>query len=472
MTKRPVLKSALAMAIAACFSTGAAHADDVSITREFSANWYDPAHSGHGFGVEVIESGDDKALLAYWFTHDLEGKPLWLVGTGPIEGNTALVEAFVAEGGRFTNNFDPAQVQVKPWGALEFRFDSCESGSVSFVPDDRSLPSGVIPIRRLSSLFGSNCSGGISDDRPSNSSDDRDVEYMTNTGISAGAKGKLRFEQRSDRTDFEVELEDLPLGLYSLQIDGAEVAVIEVTSVNGRNRGEVEFRSPAEAGHPLLTFDPRGKRVDIAAGGQVVLTSAVFADDDDDQNDDGTPKQPPEGTPDFGSDHYELEVELFDDGPELEAELERRRDRIEFKVELEDVTPGNYTLQVGGITRGVLTVVSVPGGSEGELEFRYPQDATHLLLDFDPRGEAIALTGADGFEIGGVFPVTPSTEFDDDGDDDDDNGGDDDDRDDDGDDDNGGGGDDDDGDDNDGGGDDDADDDDDDADDDDDDDNG
>ena len=71
------------------------------------------------------------------------------------------------------------------------------------------------------------------------------------------------------------------------------------------------------------------------------------------------------GAPPFGNDLYRLQVELFNDGPEMEVELERRANRIDFKVELEDVAVGSYTLTVGGTQRGSLQVVSVPGGTEG-----------------------------------------------------------------------------------------------------------
>jgi len=186
----------MALAMAAGMSAGSASA--VTITREFTANWFDPSHSGHGFGIEVIDAPVGKTLVAYWFTHDLQGKPMWVVGSGPVERDKALVDAYVTSGGAFTNDFAPGAVQTTPWGALEFTFADCNSGSVRYVPDAAGAPTGVIPLTRATKLFGSACSGGISDDRKANSSDQRVVQYFNNTGVHALASGKTRFEQRSD----------------------------------------------------------------------------------------------------------------------------------------------------------------------------------------------------------------------------------------------------------------------------------
>ena len=171
----------------------------------------------------------------------------------------------------------------------------------------------------------------------------------------------------------------------------------------------------------------------------------------------GTPPPPPgggSGAPPFGDAVYEMSVEPSgNDGPELKAKLEQRASRVDFNVELEDLAAGTYGLVIGGTNQGSIVVRAVPGGTEGELEFRNPVESGHELLDFDPRGKFIDITSASGIVMTGVFPGTPTgtaSGGDSGGDDngDDDNGGDDSD------DDNGGhgGGDDDDDDDNSGGG--------------------
>jgi len=87
-----------------------------------------------------------------------------------------------------------------------------------------------------------------------------------------------------------------------------------------------------------------------------------------------------------------------------EIEIERRSNRLEFKVEIEDVTPGAYDLYVNDILRGVLNAVPVPGGVEGELEFRDPPQQGKVPLDFDPIGSSVEIR-QDGITIlSGISP--------------------------------------------------------------------
>lgn len=74
-----------------------------------------------------------------------------------------------------------------------------------------------------------------------------------------------------------------------------------------------------------------------------------------------------------------------------DAKYESRPDRVEFKVEIEDVPEGDYLLRVGGVERGVISVVATDSGPEGEIEFESPADDDELLLDFDPRGEVLEI---------------------------------------------------------------------------------
>lgn len=87
-----------------------------------------------------------------------------------------------------------------------------------------------------------------------------------------------------------------------------------------------------------------------------------------------------------------------------EIEIERRSNRIEFKVEIEDVAPGAYDLYVNDIHRGVLNAVPVPGGVEGELEFRDPPQPDKLPLDFDPIGSSIEIRKDEITILSGVSP--------------------------------------------------------------------
>lgn len=93
----------------------------------------------------------------------------------------------------------------------------------------------------------------------------------------AGADGKARFRIKSGKSRFNVEIEDVPVGSYALRVDGVEVATITAQTVPGTSHveGEVEFAQPSEPGKLPLTFDPRGKLIEVLAG-DVVALQQVF----------------------------------------------------------------------------------------------------------------------------------------------------------------------------------------------------
>ena len=404
MNLPPLRRSLLTLVL---LGTLASEAGALTITREFAGTWYDPAHSGHGFNFEVVGSGSNKNVLGSWYTYDNDGNPTWISAMGPVQGDTAVLRAWSTHGGAFGNSFDPSNVQVNDdWGSLTVKFSSCSQGTVQFNPNNPALASGNMPITRLSIPYNTSCSGGISgDSNQTSSSGGEIVQFMDNTGIVPAAQGKLKFDDSSTRTEFSAEAEDLPVGAYSLRVDGIQRGTISVVSVPGGTNGELEFRSPVEPGKVLLDFDPRGKLVQIAQGSTVYLT-ATFGS----AGTGTTPPPPPpgDGSPPFGNAEYEMSIEPGgNDGPELKARLRQRSDRVDFNVELEDLPAGNYGLVIDGINRGSINVQAVLGGTEGEIEFRNPVEPGKVLLNFDPRGKAIDITSNGGVVMGGLFPSTP-----------------------------------------------------------------
>ncbi|MGK2924579.1 MAG: hypothetical protein ACSLE2_03070 [Lysobacterales bacterium] len=100
-----------------------------------------------------------------------------------------------------------------------------------------------------------------------------DIEVdLTNAGVYPAASGDAKLEPRADRTDFSVEIEDVPAGSYDLRIGGALVGTLQAAlDIDGTVRGELEFRDPVEPGKILLDFDPRGQQIDVLEGNTVIL---------------------------------------------------------------------------------------------------------------------------------------------------------------------------------------------------------
>ncbi len=85
----------------------------------------------------------------------------------------------------------------------------------------------------------------------------------------------------------------------------------------------------------------------------------------------------------------------------------KKKDRMRFKVEVEDLTPANYDLMVEGVLEGVLDVRQLADGRiEAELEFDSKREPGKLPLDFDPRGKLITVERGGNVYLQVVFPGT------------------------------------------------------------------
>ena len=372
-------------------------AQALTITGGFSGSWYDPATNGQGFNIEVISGASGSEVVIYWYGFDASGNPVWAVGVGSVEGNSVSARLVRPLGISKTSGFeDVADVTLS--------FDDCENGNADFASGDEQVGTGSMDLVKITDVEGTDCTGGISDNV---SDEDPEIEIrvqLSNTGVFPDGSGHAKFEQVGDHTEFEVEIEDLPDGIYDLYVGGEFRGSLEVV---GGFESEIEFRSPVEDGKLLLDFDPRGQTLDVELDGVVVLTADMpteptgddggGAGDDDDDADDGDESD----EAGFG-----LKVELINTGlapdAEGEAEMEIRDDRTEFEVEVEHLPPGEYDLYVGGVLRGTFPVTDE---TEWELEFRDPVDDGHLPLDFDPRGELIEVMQNDAIYLFVVFPT-------------------------------------------------------------------
>jgi streptogramin lyase len=128
----------------------------ITISSGFTGNWFDTSESGHGFSIEVLPGNQ---MLAEWYVFAPNGGQSWIVATGPIAGNTAVLQGWqpVGPGGRFPPNFNSSQLQNQPWGTITFTFTDCNDGHVSWQPTANGYTSGSIPITRLTMPAGLSC---------------------------------------------------------------------------------------------------------------------------------------------------------------------------------------------------------------------------------------------------------------------------------------------------------------------------
>lgn len=390
------------------------------VTKNITGLWDLPDQERHGMTITVSQlTTGEKTVIAYLAAFDQMGQPTWLFAQGEVNGDNISGPLFKVSGPAF---LDPRGTpsNFEQVGTMDIAFSDCNNGLVSFQTPMEVIGTGGFRIQRISNLFRTRCTGGTVDDVPSSVMVTEFEVFLNNTGLDADASGKAEFEERPDRTEFSVEIEDLAAGDYDLLVDGIIRASITVNADNnGGTEGEVEFRSPAEPGKILLDFEPRGALLEITQAAAVYLSSNLPAQ--------GMPPPPPSGNgqpPPFAN--AEIEIDLTNQGviagAEGDAQLEQRVDRVDFDVEIEDLPVGDYTLFVEGIERATINVVDTPSGTEGEAEFRFPAEPGKLLLDFDPRGQSLSIQ-QNGIEfLAAGFPLMG------DGDDDDSGGGDDDDN--------------------------------------------
>lgn len=372
-----------------------AAAQDVVVTRHFSGLWQQPEHENHGFTLHVIQqSNGQKEAVAFWFAYGEDRESAWYIGQGPVIDNRIELELYKLSDIGFLESDDPNVNPADRVGTLVMSFDSCSHGTVTYDTNLPAVGSGTLPIQQLAWIMNTECTGGISDDTPANVllTEQRIGLNSARGGISGS--GHADFEERADRTEFSVEVEDLADGVYSILVGGVDRGDLVVSL----GIGETEFRSPVEAGKVLLTFDPRGKVIEVHDGQGAVLSSGttVFDGGDDGPGDDGGD----DGGSDIDFGNSDIETELDNTGvfplASGDAKLEPRADRTDFSVEIEDVPEGSYDVRIGGDIVGTIQAVMMQDGTiKGELEFRNPVEPGKILLDFDPRGQQIdVLDGA------------------------------------------------------------------------------
>ncbi len=126
----------------------------ISVNRavdwSFSGAWYDPARNGEGFLLAV--SGDDNpvaTLTWYTYTNDASGQQLWIIGSAPILGETAIFEMFQSEGATFGTDFSSTDVSKPYWGQIRVDFTDCNHIKATYNADVSGYGQGSVNLQRL-----------------------------------------------------------------------------------------------------------------------------------------------------------------------------------------------------------------------------------------------------------------------------------------------------------------------------------
>ena len=121
-----------------------------------TGSWYLDARDGEGYNIEIWGDDLDPQVLAYFYTYDDDGNQMWLVGSGPANGDTAVVPVQVTSGPVYGAGYNPDDVLREDWGTLTFKFATKDTGTVERA-STMGFGTTTVDIVRLTSVTGLAC---------------------------------------------------------------------------------------------------------------------------------------------------------------------------------------------------------------------------------------------------------------------------------------------------------------------------
>jgi hypothetical protein len=122
-----------------------------------SGSWFDPARTGEGFVVEILEDGRG---LVQWMTYDKNGEQMWMQGLGQFDPDSQelRVDDLMSYSGTYWgSDFVADDITASRFGSLTMTFSGCESATVEY--DSPEFGSGVQNLERLTTPLHINDAG-------------------------------------------------------------------------------------------------------------------------------------------------------------------------------------------------------------------------------------------------------------------------------------------------------------------------
>ncbi len=121
-----------------------------------TGSWYLDARDGEGYNIEIWGDDLDPQVLAYFYTYDEAGNQMWLVGSGPANGDTAVVPVQVTSGPVYGDDYDKDDVLREAWVPLTCKFATKYTGTVVRA-STMGFGTTTVDIVRLTSVTGLTC---------------------------------------------------------------------------------------------------------------------------------------------------------------------------------------------------------------------------------------------------------------------------------------------------------------------------
>ena len=117
-----------------------------------TGSWYDPARSGEGYILEILEDG--RAILI-WYTYDNDGNHMWLIDSNGVvtqDGNDITLDfnsVVATSGGKFGEDFNPDNVINTAWGQVQMQLTCSGTGTINYSSSVEGFGTGQYNISKL-----------------------------------------------------------------------------------------------------------------------------------------------------------------------------------------------------------------------------------------------------------------------------------------------------------------------------------
>ena len=117
--------------------SGTSVEENAVVGQEYSGSWYNPDQSGHGFSMEFGEVQGTPVAVVYWYTYDLDGKPIFLIGQGTQTTNGVDLDVISPYGMQY-GMFNPDMVVRENAGTARLDFSDANNAVFSYDPSEFS----------------------------------------------------------------------------------------------------------------------------------------------------------------------------------------------------------------------------------------------------------------------------------------------------------------------------------------------
>ncbi len=123
-----------------------------------TGQWFNAQRAGEGIYVEIVEANPKNLFWIAWFTFDLEGNQMWLIGDTEVDpGQTSVtMDLQVFDGPVFGPGYDPNDLNETRWGSITMEFTECNRANVAY-SSVLGFGSGEISMVRLTNIEQVDC---------------------------------------------------------------------------------------------------------------------------------------------------------------------------------------------------------------------------------------------------------------------------------------------------------------------------